>query len=61
MNVHPPQQSVDGVNGLGMGKFYWWPWLRNYNGEYALDDDSGFFAMLPYIWIDEDLKKEMGF
>ena len=46
---------------LGVGKFYWWPWLRNYSGEYAIDDDSGFFAVLPYIWLDQDLKTEMGY
>jgi peptide/nickel transport system substrate-binding protein len=46
---------------LGLGKFYWWPWLKNYHGEFAIDDDSGFFAVLPYIWIDQEMKAEMGF
>ena len=39
---------------------YWWPWLRNYFGELSLSD--GFLTeILPYIWIDQDLKAAMGF
>ena len=37
----------------------WWPWLKNYSGENSI----GWLAWIwPwYIWVDEDLKKEMGY
>ena len=39
---------------------FWWPWLKNYNGEISLGvNDHG--HVWPYIWIDQDLKKEMGY
>ena len=38
----------------------WWPWLKNYNGErlvgYMVADNWN-----KYVWIDEDLKAEMGY
>ena len=39
---------------------YWWPWVKNYYGE----KDCGCFYMGPLlaaIWLDQDLKAEMGF
>jgi len=39
---------------------YWWPWVKNYYGE----KDCGVFYMGPLIaviWIDQDLKAEMGY
>ncbi|MEE8374209.1 MAG: ABC transporter substrate-binding protein [Dehalococcoidia bacterium] len=38
---------------------FWWPWVKNYYGENA----TGYFAreqIYATLWIDEDLKKEMG-
>ncbi len=38
----------------------WWPWLKNYYGE----GGAGYHVpepVLARIWIDEDLKKELGF
>lgn len=38
----------------------WWPWLKNYSGErlvgYMVADNWA-----KYIWIDQDLKKSMGY
>jgi len=38
----------------------WWPWLKNYNGErlvgYMVADNWA-----KYIWIDQNMKKEMGY
>jgi len=31
---------------------FWWPWLKNYNGEYS----AGFWQ---YAWIDQSLKKNL--
>lgn len=38
----------------------WWPWVKNYYGEF----DSAYQNIGPIVaraWIDEDLKKEMGY
>ena len=38
----------------------WWPWLKNYTGE----ESVGYYNApnwLPYVWVDQDLKKEMGY
>lgn len=39
----------------------WWPWVKNYYGE--ADSGGSGNAAIPaaYAWIDQDLKKEMGF
>ena len=38
----------------------WWPWVQNYSGEWGLgcDDEQLHFY---YMWIDQELKKSMGF
>jgi len=38
----------------------WWPWLKNYTGEISV----GYYNMpnwVPFAWIDQELKKEMGY
>ena len=38
----------------------WWPWLKNYSGEQMV----GYFDVnfwTPYVWIDQNLKKSMGY
>ncbi|GAH72520.1 unnamed protein product, partial [marine sediment metagenome] len=35
--------------------YYWWPWVKNYYGEVSITD-GGFGELIPYIWIDQDLK-----
>jgi len=39
---------------------YWWPWLKNYYGETNVQD-IGHQALMAYVWIDENLKAEMGY
>ena len=34
---------------------YWWPWLKNFHGEYSLAD-QGTASIMPYIWLDQDQK-----
>jgi peptide/nickel transport system substrate-binding protein len=39
---------------------FWWPWMKDYNGVGSL----GYFntaSYLNYMWIDQDLKEEMGY
>jgi peptide/nickel transport system substrate-binding protein len=39
---------------------FYWPWLRNYSGEDQIGYfDTNFWA--SYIWIDQPLKKSMGY
>jgi peptide/nickel transport system substrate-binding protein len=39
---------------------FWWPWLKNFTGEYTVGyyNDPNY---VPFIWIDEALKKSMGY
>ena len=37
----------------------YWPWIRNYSGERSI----GYFwvhSWPQFVWLDEDLRKEMG-
>jgi len=38
---------------------YWWPWIKNYWGEYSCGDGED-ITILAHAWIDQDLKKKMG-
>jgi peptide/nickel transport system substrate-binding protein len=38
----------------------WWPWVKNYNGEYSLGGGH-FYNFTHYIWIDQELKKSLGY
>jgi peptide/nickel transport system substrate-binding protein len=39
---------------------FWWPWVKNYSGEGSLDYYGGITTWTPYVWIDQELKQEMG-
>ena len=44
----------------GYSFYFWWPWFKDYHGEGSV----GFYnhyALAQYCWLDEDLKKEMGY
>ncbi len=38
---------------------FWWPWLKNYHGEFGMARTIRGFA--KYVWIDQPLKKSMGY
>jgi peptide/nickel transport system substrate-binding protein len=42
----------------------WWPWVKNYHGEvqvnHSVGDVSG-LSWSTFVWIDQDLKKSMGY
>jgi len=43
-----------------MSGHYWWPWVKNYYGEFTTSD--GTLDSIPaYMWIDQDLKESMGY
>jgi peptide/nickel transport system substrate-binding protein len=39
---------------------YWWPWIKNYEGEMSVGYLNGSLAF-KYAWVDQNLKKEMGY
>jgi peptide/nickel transport system substrate-binding protein len=39
---------------------YWWPWVRNHFGERSIADGQ-VQETFGYIWVDQSLKKEMGY
>ncbi|MGA8849559.1 MAG: ABC transporter substrate-binding protein [Dehalococcoidia bacterium] len=44
---------------------FWWPWVKNYDGEGSLGYykyyNNGYGGLSQYIWIDQALKTSMGF
>ena len=42
-------------------RIYWWPWIKNYYGSYTIQDDCNFAELIPYMWVDEGMKKDMGY
>ncbi|GAI96674.1 unnamed protein product, partial [marine sediment metagenome] len=41
-------------------KTFWWPWIKNYYGEFEVSCWSDSHLMAT-AWIDQDLKAEMGY
>ncbi|MBI2849692.1 MAG: ABC transporter substrate-binding protein [Chloroflexi bacterium] len=39
---------------------FWWPWVKNYSGENTIGYFVGDF-WATWIWLDQDLKKSMGY
>ena len=39
----------------------WWPWLKGYYGELAAGQTMTFEGLYPHCWVDQDLKKSMGY
>ncbi|KKK75435.1 hypothetical protein LCGC14_2873730, partial [marine sediment metagenome] len=44
--------------GLVKWKVYWWPWVKNYYGE---SESLGVLPPVQFMWLDQDLKAEMGY
>ncbi|MBI2851040.1 MAG: ABC transporter substrate-binding protein [Chloroflexi bacterium] len=38
----------------------WWPWVKNYSGEHTVGYYN-FIGWAQWVWIDQDLKKSMGY
>ncbi len=39
---------------------YWWEWVENYYGEFSISDGN-FTELTPFMWINQDKKKALGF
>jgi peptide/nickel transport system substrate-binding protein len=46
---------------VGLDGYYWWPWLQNYYGEFNVADANQPVPLLARMWIDQDMKTQMGF
>jgi len=40
---------------------FYWPWVKNYFGEYNVADYEGIAPILATVWIDQALKAKMGY
>ncbi len=47
------------VPPLGTQYYFWWPWVKNYSAEQSLGLANNYVR--KYIWIDQELKKAMGY
>ncbi|MBN1685123.1 MAG: ABC transporter substrate-binding protein [Spirochaetales bacterium] len=39
---------------------FWWPWMQNYYGELTITDGA-VEPVMAYVWIDQALKKKLGY
>jgi len=44
----------------GYSFYFWWPWFNDYHGESSVGFYNS-YGLAQYCWIDQDLKKEMGY
>jgi peptide/nickel transport system substrate-binding protein len=54
------EEMIDIKTDPRMEAVYWWPWMKNYYGEFAVADND-FQPVLARAWLDLDLKKKMGY
>ena len=54
-------EAVDVPHGVKSICQAWWPWVKNYYGEIRWINDDTYVQPWGWTWIDQDLKKEMGF
>ncbi len=38
---------------------YWWPWVKGYSGEGGIGVCDG--HVYKYVWLDDELRKSMGY
>lgn len=56
------QQDAVNVPLMMIGdRNYYWPWVQNYYGEVTVTDDAAFADVAKFMWIDQNMKKKMGF
>ncbi len=55
--IHPKVYAIQRVYPYTFA--LWWPWLKNYSGERFVGYITRHFY--SWVWIDEELKKSMGY
>lgn len=74
--AYPDEAAVDAIHrdmlhyllgkcyaiGTPAGYYYrfWWPWVKNYGGETSVGYYNG-GNYIQYIWIDQEMKEDMGY
>ena len=46
---------------VGLDGYYWWPWIQNYAGEFNVQDANQPWPLFARMWIDQDMKKKLGY
>lgn len=46
---------------VGLDGYYWWPWIQNYYGEFNIADANQPVPLFAHMWIDQNMKAEMGY
>ena len=56
--------ALDDASQIGLylvpQAYYWWPWVKNYYGEISIEDGT-LGGLVPYMWIDQNMKESMGY
>ena len=40
---------------------FWWPWIQNYYGESYIASTNTWLEASGWVWIDQNMKQEMGY
>jgi peptide/nickel transport system substrate-binding protein len=59
MTKHVLEQAYHVPNVAGPVSLFYWPWIKNYSGEITVGYDD--MTWPQYVWIDQNLKKSMGY
>jgi peptide/nickel transport system substrate-binding protein len=59
MTKYALEQAWHVPDVVGPQSLFYWPWVKNYSGEITIGYDDASWPQ--YIWIDQDLKKSMGY
>ena len=59
--VYLLSQALDIPHGVKAISQAWWPWVNNYYGEFRWIHDDTYLQPYGWVWIDQDLKKSMGY
>ncbi len=59
MTKYALEQAFHVPDVQGPQSLMYWPWLKNYSGEICVGYDN--MNVSRYIWIDQDLKRKMGY
>jgi peptide/nickel transport system substrate-binding protein len=59
MTKHVLEQAYHVPDVAGPVSLFYWPWIKNYSGEITVGYDD--MTWPQYVWVDQDLKKSMGY
>ncbi len=61
--IHQLEMMYEILTATPISVSFWWPWLKGYHGESDLGwpDETRWGEIPKYLWIDQELKKSMGY